>query len=461
MDVRFLPHNAHQDGLAAFEERDPHLRVLRDLPLVHRPALLARLPRGVPGAFTVGGGRQIGKTTLLKLWMAELLKEGVAPERIAFFTGELIDDHHALVRLVGECLNDRHSPDPGYLILDEVTYIREWDRGVKYLADAGVLADTTLVLTGSDLTFLRQARMRFPGRRGPADVADFHVYPLSFREMLRLKGRLDEPAAVFDPALQPRSETISILFREFEEYLMHGGYLTAANDLVLRGAVRPSTFATYQEWVRGDMLRRGKQEVYLREVLGAIVSRYGSQVSWNSLARDLSIDHPQTVADYVGLLASMDAVYVQPALREDALAPAPKKARKILFTDPFIFHAIRSWLHPVSDPFGTQVRAALESPEWAGRLAEACVASHLSRDFPTYYIKAEGEVDVAIVREGRFWPIEVKWTGQLRAKDLKQIRKYGNGAIWGRVRAPGQLEGVPVEPLPLALARSSGFGAAI
>ncbi len=41
----------------------------------------------------------------MKQWMALLLEDGVAPERIAYFTGELIDDHHSLVRLVGDTLN--------------------------------------------------------------------------------------------------------------------------------------------------------------------------------------------------------------------------------------------------------------------------------------------------------------------------------------------------------------------
>jgi len=122
----------------------------------------------------------------------------------------------------------------------------------------------------------------------------------------------------------------------------------------------------------------------------------------------------------------------------------------------FIFHAVRSWLKPVADPFAEQIRAALEDSEWAGRLAEASVATHFRRHFPTYYLKAEGEVDVAVVHEGRFWPIEVKWTGQLRPKDLKPIRKYRNGVVWGQTRTRGSIEGVPVEPLPLALARLTG-----
>ena len=168
------------------------------------------------------------------------------------------------------------------------------------------------------------------------------------------------------------------------------------------------------------MLKRGKQERYLQEVLSGVVRRYGSQVTWNALARDLSIDHPATVADYLGLLSRMDVLVVQHALREDRLAAAPKKARKVAFSDPFIFHAVRSWLDPVADPFTGQVQPILGDPEWAGRLAEACAVAHHHRLHPTFYIKGDGEVDVAFVTGDGFQPVEVKWTAQIRAADLKQ-----------------------------------------
>jgi hypothetical protein len=340
-----------------------------------------------------------------------------------------------------------------FVLLDEVTYIRDWDRAVKYLADAGLLERAVLLLTGFDLSFLKDARSALPGRRGAADVTDFHLYPLSFREATALGGRVPELATAVAPGAAVRKEIVDILFEEFEQYLVHGGYLTAMNDLARFGEVRAATLATYHEWLRGDVLKRGKRESYLREVLAAIVNRYGSQVSWNAMAQDLSIDHPRTVADYVELLAAMDAVFIQPALLEDKLGAAPKKPKKIVFADPFIFHAVRHWLNPTTAPPRDQIQAAVSDPIWAGRLAEACAATHLRRYFPTYYIKAEGEVDVAVIREGRFWPIEVKWTGQLRPKDLKQISKYHNGTIWARVRSPHNLQGVPVEPLPLALVR--------
>ena len=109
------------------------------------------------------------------------------------------------------------------------------------------------------------------------------------------------------------------------------------------GTLPVAVFSTYSDWIRGDVLKRGKQEHYLREILNAVVNRYGSQITWNALAQDLSIDHPKTIADYVALLESMDALFIQYALSENTLSAFPKKARKLIFTDPFIYHATKAW----------------------------------------------------------------------------------------------------------------------
>lgn len=453
MDPRFLAHNTHHESAGLFRSRDPQLRVVARQPLVFEPPLLDVLPEGTPGIYTVGGGRQVGKTTLLKLWMARLLDRGVDPARITYLTGELIDDHHTLIRLIEDAVEPSAMDALDFLIVDEITYISGWDRAVKFAADAGMLERTVLVLTGSDLALARDARMTFPGRRGTADLVDFELHPLSFREAFDLKtggelsGRLTASADVID------GEILADLETQLLAYLEHGGFLTAINDIAVNGEIAPATMATYSDWIRGDVLKRGKREQYLREVLGAVVERMGSQITWNALARDLSIDHPKTVSDYVDLLRSMGVLFDQPALIEDKLVGAPKKARKLSFSDPFVFHATRAWLRPTRRPYEDQLRVALEDPRWTSRLVEACVASHVRRHHPTYYIKAEGEVDVAYVDRGRFWPIEVKWARQLKPKDLKQIRKYPQARIWARTRRSGDLDGVRVEPLPLALYR--------
>ncbi len=452
MDPRFLPHNSHRDAPRGFRQRDPQLRHLAMCPVRHRSALLDRLPVSVPGIYSLGGGRQAGKSTLLKQWIAELLDGGVPPDAITYLTGELIDDQHGLLMHLNTHLEDAPGGALNYLVVDEVTYIRDWDKTVKFAADAGLLEETVLVVTGSDLVVMEEARMRFPGRRGTASVVDFHLHPLSFAEYAALMGIAADVAQDGEPAALPDG-VVDEVYAAFDRYLLHGGYLTAINDLESHGEIRASTLATYSDWIRGDVLKRGKQETYLREVLSAVVKRHTSQVTWNALAQDLSIDHPKTVADYIALLERMDVVCVLPALIEDKLAPAPKKARKLMFSDPFILHAVRAWLQPQADPFGTQIRPAAEDPVWSSQIVEACVAAHCRRVFPTFYIKAQAEVDVAYVRDGRFWPVEVKWTNQLRPKTLKQIARYGNGEVWSKSRQPGEIDGIKVCPLPLRLLR--------
>jgi predicted AAA+ superfamily ATPase len=455
MDARFLPHNTHLEESDAFSQLDPHLRQLNKLPLVYRSKLISRFSKLDTGIYTISGGRQIGKTTLLKQWMAKLIKDNIDPGTIAFVTGELIDDHHSLVRVINDVLNAMPDESLKYLIVDEVTYIKDWDKGVKYLADAGLLENVILMLTGSDLIIIGEARMRFPGRRGASATVDFHIYPLSFRDCVELKSIFspNEFSCFEDLKADPSSNLMDRLFMEFENYLVHGGFLTAINDFAQHQQILPATLATYSDWIRGDVLKRNKRESYLLEILGAIIKRYGSQLTWNALARDLSIDHPKTVADYVELLASMDAVFVQPAIREDKLAAAPKKAKKVVFTDPFIFHAVNGWLNPVDDPFSKQVKHVLADQQWSSKLVEACVATHYRRRFQTFYIKSKGEVDVAYVSEDRIWPVEIKWTRQLRPKQIKQIARYPNGRILTGSKVKGKIQGIPTEPLPLALLR--------
>jgi predicted AAA+ superfamily ATPase len=407
-----LIHNRHwTGGLRAFRDNDPHLSRRSGQPLQYVPPLLEQIP-DVAGVYTVAGGRQIGKTTSLKLLMEKWLSEGVSAESIFFLTGELIDDHHVLVREVREFL--RQAPLPAVVIVDEVTYIRDWDKGVKFLADAGLLAKVRFIVTGSDLLLIQEARSRFPGRRGESAAVDFHIRPLTFAEFISLWGG-------------PPSVEL------FEQYLVHGGFITAINDFRKNGRIGAATLRTYSDWIRGDVLKKGRSEAHLRSVLESLILRQGTQVSWNSLARDLTIDHPKTVSEYVELLERLDVVNIVSALDEETLHGAPKKAKKIYFADPFIGHALKSWLSDI-----TELPAL--SPEEKGIWAEAITHQHLRRTGPSYYIKSEGEVDaVRFLRPAkgpRFQPIEVKWTTQIRTKDLKQIRKYPNGVIWGRYADP-------------------------
>lgn len=430
MNDRFEFHNLHQQGLAFYKEQDPHLRRLQRQTYVYQSPLLEQFPKE-PGIFTLTGGRQIGKTTLLKQWILRLLGEGVSETSIFFLTGELIDDHHGLVRVLQDTLSTFPKDRLGFLIIDEITYIKNWDKGIKYLADLGFFENIAVMLTGSDAILLKESRSRFPGRRGRAEQVDYHLSPLSFREVVDLKHG-------------PNQETnLDLLFQVFDDYMVHGGYMTAINDWAKEKSLAPATMATYSDWISGDIQKQGKSESYLREILGAILKTYGSQITWNALGHHISIDHHKTIQDYILLLESMDVLFVQYALQEDKLLPAPKKARKLIFRDPFIFHAVHHWLDRTKNSFLSENHHPI--------LAETIAIAHYARLYETYYIKAEGEVDIAYVHNNHFWPVEIKWTHQIRPKDLKQILKYPNGLILSRSREKSEIAHTPIRPLPLHL----------
>jgi len=450
MEDQFASYNVHRYALAQIWKLDNHLRQLKTQPYLYINPIIQALPRKIPGIYTVEGGRQIGKTTLLKQWIVELIAEGTDPQSIIFFTGELIDDHHALVNLLQNFIGNHSTHQRLFIIIDEVTYIKNWDKAIKFMADAGLFHHCIVILTGSDLTLMQIARMTFPGRRGNADRVDFHIYALSFKETVILKKSIPSLDALLKKDKLPPEITMQKIYVEFNEYLKHGGYLTAINDIAREGKISKATLRTYSDWIRGDVLKRGKQESYLKEIIAAIIARYNTQVTWHSLADALSIDSHKTVSEYCELLSSMDALFIQNALLLDKLVAAPKKARKLTFTDSFIYHALKSWINPSENPFA-QIEKDVQDPVISAALVKSVVANQFRRNYPTYYIKAEGEIDVVYVANKKFFPIEIKWRNQLRPEDLKQIKKFPRARIFSKIMSEGLVDGITIEPLPWAL----------
>ena len=63
MDIRFLAHNSHLEEPDSFDARDPHLRLLREQPLIHRSEFLDLLPRQQAGIFRHTTSKQKVKLT--------------------------------------------------------------------------------------------------------------------------------------------------------------------------------------------------------------------------------------------------------------------------------------------------------------------------------------------------------------------------------------------------------------
>jgi len=457
MKEDFIVHNLFWKGIEQFEKFDPHLSRLEGLPFVHHSSLEDDIPVLTPGIYILTGSRQVGKTTLLKLIIKKLLLEKhLEPDDIFYLPCDTISDFK---QLLFELEQFRPSTDGHFvLFIDEVTYVSEWDRAIKSLADAGFFSNGSVVITGSDSYLLKEAMMRFPGRRGSAPKQDFHLYPLSFFEYVEMKDAVLsstflECRKLFDEKMEfvPvkfDAASIKTLYHHFSDYLITGGFMPAINDFAKNKNVPPATYKVYVQWILGDVLKRGKQETYLKEIISALIRRLTKQITWHNLSADMSIEHHKTVADYVGLLCRMDATFVLSALKEDKLLAAPKKAKKIGFADPFIFHAMHGWIKNENDSFKLSNELLNKTSDLKNALIEQTISSLFNRDRQTFYIKAEGEVDIAIVSGKKFLPIEIKNSLAIDRKDLKQILKYKNGIVGYAGFESRKFEHLTVIPIP-------------
>ena len=91
----------------------------------------------------------------------------------------------------------------------------------------------------------------------------------------------------------------------------------------------------------------------------------------------------------------------------------------------------------------------------ANTKVESIVASNFYRYSPVYYIKAEGEVDLVVIDDNTFTPIEIKWSEQLRPKELKQIKKYKNPIVLTKFFKEGLINNIKTLPVPLYLLKST------
>jgi predicted AAA+ superfamily ATPase len=428
----FEHHNLFSKDFQLFMDNDPHLYSLKTMKFVHPLDWWSRIDWKNPGIYILTGGRQIGKSTSTKLLIKHALETGLFKPKDAFYIPcDQIDDYHHLLKIIYLFLEEA-KPEGGFLlIIDEVTFVKGWDRAIKAAADDGLFRKGFCILTGSDSIILKEAANRFPGRRGNADLADFHIHPLNFAEYFKLTGG-DE----------------SKVFSSFEAFLKCGGYLRAINELHMFGEIRKATYLTFEQWIKGDFEKRGKNLSTLTYILKTLYETVATQVTYSSLAHKMGQVVKETFIDYIGFLQRMDVIFELQAFDQNTLHGFPKKARKIHFADPFIMDTIKRWL--VEERF-------LKDAENEAVKVESIAAAHCLRKFPCYYIKTEGEIDIVAVVGKTFVPIEVKWTNQLRPQDMKQLMKYKNSVILTKRLNDGDINGIRSLSLPEFLLREKAL----
>ncbi len=348
-----------------WEDRDPHLRRLREMPARLPVAVLEALDLEHPAIHTLRGQRQIGKSTALKL-LARRQSRHVEPTSILYLALDLLEGRPTAeiartVRRAKELAGGREGA-PSLILLDEVTVTVGWQTAVKSLWDGGVIDRDVVVCTGSSSIDLASGVAdRLPGRRGAG--ADHLMLPADFPTFARAldEGLPPSPGLRISdlaspqgwPALEIARHHAARLDHLLERYVAFGG-LPAAVAEATTGAARPSdaTIRIADDSLLREVGRRGASETAAWALMERVLRSLGSRTSWEHMAREMDVPlgsrrRPSTragptaptVREYVEHLAAAYVLLVVYAWRSDADAGSVAKQKKLYFADPLLAQA--------------------------------------------------------------------------------------------------------------------------
>ncbi len=420
------------------------------------PRIRYTFDNSTDAVYTLRGPRQVGKTTLIKLNIRDLLHSGTEPRNIFYFDCEnAVDTPRELEKILSTFLElpGLEASKRKHVFIDEITRVRDWQSAIKALHDRGKLKDCTLVLTGSHAIDVAKATERLPGRRGQTDdPPDKIMVPMKFSEyaetldkeidemFLQLLLRKEENRRRVLRALSRGKATKEVnelryyekkLASLLKDYLLTGGLPKVLNDYRAKGVVPESTYRRYIDVVRGDLSRWGKREGYLRRVLARVLETTGTSVSWKNLGEGTDIGSHNTVMDYIDILRDAFILIYFYRLDSSKKTSAFEKEKKIYFSDPFFLHAVSAWVSG-GDPFKESL-GFLRKKENESLLVEGVIANHMVRfafniskqkqlfdyEKTLHYWKSNNqrEVDFVLNLNGGYMPIESKFKTKISKDD--------------------------------------------
>ena len=369
---------------------DLHLRAIVGKPYRYDPPILHTLSF-LPGDISIlRGPRQVGKTTLIKLLIERLLREGVAPEKILYLSCESFADFRSLESLLIHWL--QQHPEGVRLFLDEISFVPDWQRALLALSNMGLLEQASVLLTGSNARDLKESGERLPGRRGKG--IDLSLYPLSPREL----GRL--------PCFESTAAEDLL-----EIYLKVGGFPRAIKDYVEKGSVTDTTYETYRNWIIGDAHRYELRQETLRDILFRIAETAGTRVTWPALIKNSPVKSHETALQYVEHLQDAFLCQIIHCYDPNRDGAAPQKARKIYFVDPILQAIGAAWKLGITNIY-PWFSEKIRDPSMRGYLFESLVINSFARSRERIYFwystKDQTEIDLVLPSAGDLRLYEIK-----------------------------------------------------
>lgn len=279
-----------------------------------------------PGLITIRGPRQIGKSTWLELKLLSTLEE-FGKGSAFFLNGDYIYSHDEFSEKLLD-LEAAFNPRAKVkrIFIDEITQIKDWQRVLKRLIDAGHLKDVLIITTGSNAADLLRGAEKLPGRKGALKRTDFVFLPISFKEFY----------------YQVRDEVGMFKDDAVWAYILSGGSPLAV-DAIYRDEGVDDTFTTLiSDWVLGDFAGSGRSRIFLTSIFRQLYKVAPNPISYTKLAQNSGLSNNTAALDYIERLSDLLCIHPMTQWDSDKEAPLVRKPSKL----PFINLAVAWAFHP-------------------------------------------------------------------------------------------------------------------
>ncbi|MBU4347355.1 ATP-binding protein [Patescibacteria group bacterium] len=374
--------------------------------------------RFADGVYIATGPRQIGKTTHLKLLIQRMINSR-NKENFLYFNCDILDSKKDIAELVEKYLRNFRSAGRKFILLDEITSVKDSILAIKYLIDKGEKSKITYILTGSSAVNIKKTGEFLPGRRGKGK--DFLFLPVSFSEFLTVQYPKINIAWTGKESIEKfyarLNQKIS-LSAELGKYLVCGGIPRVINDYLLDDKkIDLDNFNLYRDWIASEVAKNGKREQIIKVILQRILISISSDISYNAFAADTGIGSHNTVYDYLMFLE--DAFIIKQIYNYSYQQKKVnfRKNKKIYLRDPFLFWLLGWWLNGKLESY----KEITENPALAGQLAENLTFLYLESLFgEVFFYKDRREID--FIHKNLAW--ECKYQNKVAPSDFKELLKF-------------------------------------
>ena len=205
-------------------------------------------------------------------------------------------------------------PGYEYLLLDEVQNLHSWDAWVAKLYRRGV----NLVITGSNANLLSSEMATLLTGR----YLEIQILPFSMEETLNYRG------APINAELPDERARLAL---EMDDYLKKGGYPEIVKNREIEQAYLSAMFDSI---ILKDVAQRHKirKITELYDLADFLISNYSNPLSYNEIAKELSLGSVTTVKKFCGYLAEPYLFFYLPRY-DNKLKEMKKAPRKVYVID--------------------------------------------------------------------------------------------------------------------------------